>query len=595
MTQGLASVVAAVVVLCGAARAQQAEDRVHVWGRVEAPSGEPIAGATARIADAPGAEATTDAQGRFRIVLAGAESLSPDAKLVLSAPGRVPRSVVLHRGFGAEIPIGTHVLHAGREYGGRVFGNDKKPLASTRIAIHHGDGLRTIAETDEEGRYRAEGFAPGPLRFWIVDGPPLVPFLVAAFDPNGPTRLSLRTVPAGDPLRATREPAAPPMQPRTWVRGRVLDGGSPVGGARVVLVVHSDFHVPPLHPRFPSWRGARPVGSAVARATTAADGSFAIDAPGLGFFFVQAEAPGRAPARSVVQFLHPGEDIDLILVELGAPGASIEGRILVRDGTDAEGLLVRATRPGAPARFARSAADGRFLFEGLEAGPWRVAMLPSELQRIRPARIFLSPQEAEPQDSEDFRDPLGPDVVVQLADGATAHCDLDLRGFRTVRGQISFSAPGDGTGSILFEGPERSGFETDLDADGWFVLRVDRQGPATIEVRFSEGADTSLVVSEDLVLDGDRQWAFTPQAGSLEGRVAAGGDAQGITVTGSSVDAMGRRLAAHTPSRVDGSFEFRFLPAGTWSLCVTDKNGDRKDGFAPVQVRAGETTTVDLR
>jgi len=152
--------------------------------------------------------------------------------------------------------------------------------------------------------------------------------------------------------------------------GRVVADGKPLAGARVTLhraVVDGSY-----------WRDGfyclyRP--EAVDQATSAADGRFTLTCKQPGPMWVRATSAGWTAADlGPLEPSAPGE----LRIELTG-GGSIEGRVLLPDGADAEGVVVGVSRGDGHPRTLRAGPEGRFRFDHLMPGRWQVQRRESEL------------------------------------------------------------------------------------------------------------------------------------------------------------------------------------------------------------------------
>ncbi len=580
MTRALARV-AALLLLCAAARAQHVEIR----GRVEAPSGEPIAGATARLADAPGAVATSGEGGRYRVAMDLSGPAPAELRLVLSAPGRVERTIWLPTDAGLSIPVGTHVLWAGGALAGVVLDEEGKPLAELDFAVLHGDGLRMPARTDAAGRFRVEPISAGLLRFAIdgdaerhleADEPPAIRFGRTA-------EATLRRV-GGAVL-----PFPPEWRP-SWgfegidggplprARGRVTSRGAPVVGARVAVV-------PMLRASGISGLGLwGPRAPEIGEGITREDGRFEIAIQKQGWFVVRAESPGFGAAESARFDAKPGTIAEDLRIELSRAG-SIEGRVLAREGDDPEGILVGACRNDGFPLFRRARADGSFRFDGLGSGEWRVRTFADELPRGRPVESWGS-SIGEPED------------LVAVAPGETERVDLDRRELVTVRGRVEFEgweaaeaesyvrlrASGGGIAAVPLH-----------DAEGWFVLRCTAAKDIVLGANLAISSGAISILDRRSLSSREFLWIVGGDSGRVMGRFAKDRRRGARAVDGSSGSLLdGRSFSAVAWIRDDDTFEFPSLPAGSWTFRAIREGDSDNPVSQPIDVRAGETAEVEI-
>ncbi|HEX6885028.1 MAG TPA: sigma-70 family RNA polymerase sigma factor [Planctomycetota bacterium] len=152
--------------------------------------------------------------------------------------------------------------------------------------------------------------------------------------------------------------------------GRVVADGKPVAGARVTLhrAVVADSY----------WRDGfyclyRP--EAADQATSDADGRFTLTCKQPGPVWVRATSAGWTAAD--LGPLQPDAAGELRIELTG--GGSIEGRVLLPDGADAEGVVVGISRGDGHPRTLRAGPEGRFRFDHLVPGRWQVQRCESEL------------------------------------------------------------------------------------------------------------------------------------------------------------------------------------------------------------------------
>jgi RNA polymerase sigma-70 factor (ECF subfamily) len=151
--------------------------------------------------------------------------------------------------------------------------------------------------------------------------------------------------------------------------GRVLAAGAPVTNARVRL--HHAVSGTMLRNGF----ACLFLPKASSETTTDADGRFALASDVLTPVFLCAASPNWATTR--LGPLDPAAAGELTL-ELAATGA-IEGRVLLPDGADGEGVVVGINHGDGLARTLRAGPEGRFRFEHLAPGPWQVLRCAAEL------------------------------------------------------------------------------------------------------------------------------------------------------------------------------------------------------------------------
>jgi protocatechuate 3,4-dioxygenase beta subunit len=353
----------------------------RISGRVLAPDGSPVRGATVSAQDPrwvpgdlvfddlpaprpcprsePSLETSTDAEGRFTLEPLRPGRYDVSATATGSAKSGSGRHLALHMGeelTGVEIR-----LSPGAVVRGRVVTPAGGPVAGAQVSSPDD---RASTRTDAQGAYRLTGVSPGRRGIGAEvheDGIVSRSFWQALEVAPGENQLDFTLPPEG------RE-----------VRGRVLaPDGTPVSGAL-------------LHPE-----SACPERS-VPRPHTAADGSFVIHLP-AGTGRLVATHKGYSPGAVDL----PGEEpVGGAVIHLAADHG-LSGRLLgASAGTRYQGevALERVEESQQPCRFDLSIEpDGRFRFAGLWPGEWKLTVMADgpplrsqvELQREMEAFLYL--------------------------------------------------------------------------------------------------------------------------------------------------------------------------------------------------------------
>jgi hypothetical protein len=206
----------------------------------------------------------------------------------------------------------------------------------------------------------------------------------------GPLQLPLPAAEDGSPARLAFElPAGGAL------RGRIVraEDGEPIAGALVFSEVDCPEQVIGVRPAELNVRSARAVRSA-------ADGSFALRALGIGPQRVRALAEGRAPALSAVVELADGAQLELEPLAMNA-GARISGQVHDESGRPQPGAFVLASQMSVATELERMAYDyaladeqGRYRIEHLPAGEWILLLADrpellsqGELRAMRPVSL----------------------------------------------------------------------------------------------------------------------------------------------------------------------------------------------------------------
>ena len=289
------------------------------------------------------------------------------------------------------------------------------PIDGASVSIEQGGKATYQATTDAAGAFRIEG---------VKDGSYTARFSKRGFQPparDAAARKPFRVAAGGDPVRLRVQ-----MAPNGRVSGRVLDGdGRPVAGAAIELLFANSF--------------------AGNTDTSKEDGSFSFANVEPGSYTLNARPGGKikppvqmgdqvrgwartyypgvldqpGAARIMVRpgAELPGPDIRLIAVPMHA----VRGRVLDPKGDPAAGINVKlAAADEYPAEEAQSVSDedGRFEFQGVRDGSWRL-FVETAAGGVK-LQAFTLPGM------------LGHDLD---------HQDLPLRPPFTLRGRVEFQAP----------------------------------------------------------------------------------------------------------------------------------------------------------
>jgi len=286
---------------------------------------------------------------------------------------------------------------------------------------------------------------------------------------------------------------------------------------------------------------------------------------------------------------------------LPAGTAAVSGRVLDPDEHGVEGALVWL-RAGDEPHWTYTAADGNFRLDDLEPGPWSASVVaagfaPEKLELVEsaaPASIHLGRPFGEPPQLPPIaRAPLEGTVRSRLP-GTFEGCEIVLV---PTLPPHSFAAPL----------PRRA----DVAADGSFEIEALVLGEYRVEVRPAWARGGSWPDLASALAEGDGQAAprlFVHEARPPTGKPKvldvelATGDVVGklVDLDFETVEGALLLLARATdPSRVwptaesgpDGSFAFRGVPAGRYSLTARAGSATLVQDVAVV---AGETTTLQV-
>jgi hypothetical protein len=241
-----------------------------------------------------------------------------------------------------------------------------------------------------------------------------------------------------------------------------------------------------------------------------------------GTFVLTARAPGRYVVRAVPATGAPTEVGPLAVdASLGGPplelvlgqGGAIEGRVRLANGVDPEGAIVGITRGDNGERTLRVGSDGRFRFEGLIPGPWRVELRSNEV--FGPAQSISSskgPRVRPFELGENCVVVEGETTVIDVSDVAAEGFAFEGRLLVDERGAIGWTAKLGPHGSLELDG---DGWQA-LDSDGRFQLAVPAPGEYRLSLRLRGAASQELLLYEDLELEGgEAPWDRALHTGTL--------------------------------------------------------------------------------
>jgi hypothetical protein len=324
---------------------------------------------------------------------------------------------------------------------------------------------------------------------------------------------------------------------------------------------------------------AEPVDSADATAgcVTDAHGGCRVATSSRGLWLITARADGYgASTRSV----EPRKSSDGELVITLRPAAVIRGRVVMQDGDDAEGTLVRTCNHAGICRIgeqARSDATGAFR---VEVAPGRY-----RLRGVHVEGVFES-EEVEVAAGEEHD--LG-DVALIPAATVRVHATIDGVD-ECERGSVQADA---GRGYFdMDRQPIRA---------GWATLLGLGIGRHHLSVRCEAAPASSDAVELDVDVDGPTEVSVDLRSGTLvRGRAL---DADTLEPLG-NIQVAAKRTGPHTSTHTSESGEFVLALAGEGDECTVSIHGDgRADTFAdcglvggtqaaPVELLVGAATGV---
>ncbi len=568
-----------------------------VEGRVVGPDGEPLANVVVFVSPADpmsmaalGAAsmsqpvpASSGADGSFRI-----ENVAPGTiDLYAMTVGRQQAQLKnLEVQPGKDLTGLEIVLAPGAVVEGRVLSATGKPVAGAEVNVMSPDNAFS-ATSDGDGHYRLEGISPG------------VHLIEATHKGYPPVRRQLAVRPGDNALDLTFEEGS------TQISGRVMDqAGAPVAGARVYLRKEewdpSDLTsgvsgadgafilsgVPDgVYQLFAEKQGfarsregkliavdGSSVGGIEIRLTQGGsivgrilglefsdlaqvqvmaelqvgqvmpDGSYRIDHVAPGEQQVVASLSGRARQAEGQVVLEPGVSevrLDLEFRE----GFTLSGRVLLNgEPLRGENLYI-LRREGFSSRWTKTDHEGRFRFEGLEAGSYNLQLLGNN--RFRDEELEITADR---------------DILIDLRGVAISGRVVDASDRRPLANAMVTATPADG---------DHAQADTTTDSRGVFVLRDVPEGtwkveaslagfaPAEVDVQAAAGApvngvELALQAAEGLILE------VVLPSGQPPGAV-------GIWV----LDTAGRLISSGVhPTGEDGRVRITDVPSGVWELIL---------------------------
>ncbi|MFV1959887.1 MAG: collagen binding domain-containing protein, partial [Planctomycetota bacterium] len=291
----------------------------------------------------------TDADGAFLLPGLPAEKV----KLHVRHADYAPAIVEVEAAEGGEGPEITVRLSRGATPRGRVLRGEAMPVGGEEVNVFRGmnffEACSTV--TDEEGRYRFDGLAPGA--YTVTTGP-------LENQSRGVSKSGV-VVPESGEVTVDLDLGGGPGEAVGVVEGLVRLGGKPVEGATVTAVDRRGFE------------------NQVA-VTTDAAGRFRAEGlqPGPVTLHV---ATGEGSATTTRTTIPDGEDEEpRRTVEIAFGTSSLNGRLLKQDGTPVSGAWIQIERVDEDPAFAwarvkaqtTSGQDGSFRAAGLAPGTYQV-------------------------------------------------------------------------------------------------------------------------------------------------------------------------------------------------------------------------------
>ncbi|MEA2559218.1 MAG: hypothetical protein QOH06_722 [Acidobacteriota bacterium] len=302
-----------------------------IEGRVFSPSGQPLAGAEVGVADPTMdfffGSATTDGDGRYRL-----EGIAPGTRAVQAEHKSYRRAMK-----ELEVRLGENSvdlrLEGGVEVRGRVVDEGGTPVPSARVSLRAGPRSwnQPDAASGADGSFVLDGVADGTYR------------VVADKEGFARSREGVEVTVAGSSV--------------SGIEVKLTAGGAIVGQL-------SGLDFAELSKVQISLGGSRQAGQ------VSPDGSYRIDHVEPGEQRVTASLPGGSRQADGRVTLEPGAPEARLDLEFSG-GLTLTGRVL-RNGEAASGLNVMLSGGAFSGRHGDTDHQGRFRFEGLEAGNYEL-------------------------------------------------------------------------------------------------------------------------------------------------------------------------------------------------------------------------------
>ncbi|MCZ6597868.1 MAG: hypothetical protein O7B99_09540, partial [Planctomycetota bacterium] len=532
----------------------------RITGRVVDPTGMGVEGAEVLYASRSWTEESVTAgpDGRFQIDV----TLRTPHTLLARDPGGGFGPTALRQASPGESEI-VLALTPLRHLVVRAVDTDGEPIenAWAKAIRDEGDHLgKSWLHTDASGR--VEILASGE------------PFLVTI----GKDGYQHRRLGPFDPDALPQEEVAE-LESLPMIRGRVLHGEDPVADARVELVEDHRIDSREVYKGFPM----RFFGAGNTVVQSEADGSFALSMRRgfRGTYIVIAEKEGFALAELALPGVAPTRPVDGVEVQL-TDGGAIEGQVLVPAKRNPEGIVVAASRGDGRPRVTRTDSDGRYRFERLTPGSWRV-----EDRDVEPEGRIMAMASAEEA-------PFGWNC--EVFEGKTIVHDLDLRWQEglAVEGRLAFDGVGAAGWSAVLEASEHSDRPLDiqpvvLDEDGRFAIPA-RPGRPKLVLRSPTGRTPMVVVETEVVVDADRRpFELDLATGTIEGRRPEPTHMRTVWAE------EGTLVYTTFDTDDEGAYRVEGVTAGELGLSheTEGKHGHGWYHLKGIEVVAGETTTID--
>ncbi|MCP3918499.1 MAG: carboxypeptidase regulatory-like domain-containing protein [bacterium] len=467
-----------------------------ISGRVLSPTGAPVPKAevyAVPMGRFPGdAKVIADAEGRFVI---HPTNLSPHLVLAKDASDRWRAS------FERAVAIGSEVeLRLGEAAWMQVSVVDSNgdPVRDAYVNPEFGEIAHYVARQVRET-------APGRSEMMIPEEEFHVTVYASEYEETreGPFQ----------PLSAPRELRIE-LNKKPSVSGRVLANGEPVAGAdvRVCERMQGGFRI-----RSRGFLMDYDVHIGERRTKTDENGRFEIHTGGDDRSYMAiAEHPGWALAEygPFAIDARGKKDVDLLLTR----GGAIEGRLSYTSGQDPRSQLIATCRGDGIVHTTRTDEDGRYRFENLRPGPWRIEHREREMEVTWTVVAQDSDDVFEPNCTVIEGESTRHDFVLDEGKDGLLHGHLSIVGGSSAGWSARLA-------SAEYGADDPQARATLLGDDGHFELRAD-PGPYRLILRSPADTQplaatwTEPVTLEAVSAAGPHEWSMEMRTGTLVGRVA---------------------------------------------------------------------------
>ncbi len=356
----------------------------------------------------------------------------------------------------------------------------------------------------------------------------------------------------------------------TALRGRITDHGVPVNRAKVWLK-----RIAPPDQRiacngFP----CRFDEGFFDPESSVEDGRFILSPKGNGPFAILTQTPDHRTAESDSFEYQPMSGLPDLEVQIRGEG-TLEGHVLAPPDSVA-GTIVGISRGDGLTRTIVVSQDGAYRFADLDPGTWWIRRCETDFSSIG-GSMYAAVAGFDPSLQQ-----------LQIVDGATTTFDLDLRDATCeLQGHLRSTAACTDRWSLQLHPKGDLGgkdLHAELDGDGSFLVRPAVLGTHML-VLTDEGRDDRDQRIEDSleIRRGSNEWSLDLPVGVLVGEAPPG-----TVLTHVWKNDRGTTCTTHFRSDGHGKFLVEGIPAGSGSI-------ETLEGSIPVEVRAGETTRVEIR